>query len=248
MSGHSHWATVRRQKSAVDAKKGKVFSKCARLIMSAARIGGGHLDINTRLKYAIDDARSVNMPKEKIDRAIRKGTGDLEGESLEEGVYEGYGPGGVALLVETLTDNRNRTGSEIRRLFEDAGSSLAGAGSVAWMFRKKGVLSVRHDAADEDRLMEIILEAGADDMRSFGDFYEITCEPSGFSEVKQALIDNTISLDTAQVTNVATQNATPSLDEARKVLKLMGSLEDHEDVQNVSANFDITAELMAEIT
>ena len=248
MSGHSHWATIRRQKAAVDAKKGKVFSKCAKAIISAARTGGGDPNANTKLRYAVDDARAVNMPKDKIDRAILKGTGELEGQHLAEAIYEGYGVGGVALIVEAVTDNRNRTTPEIRRIFEHSGGSLTSQGSVAWMFRKKGVLSVKRDAVDEDTLMETVLEAGADDMATYDDLYEITCEPSAFGDVKQALLDNDISADTAQMANVAKQNVAPSIEDARKVVKLMEALEEHDDVQNVSANFDIPAELMVEMT
>ena len=248
MSGHSHWATIKRKKGAADAKKGKVFSKCAKLIMSAARTGGGNPDMNQTLRYAIEDARSVNMPKEKIDRAIRKGTGELEGVNIDEIVYEGYAHGGIALMIEAITDNRNRTAPEIRRLFENAGGSFAGPGSVAWMFEKKGVLSVKRDAVGEDKLMELVLEAGADDMQAFDDIYEITCDPSALSVVKETLAKNDVTPETAQIANIAKQNVTPSMDDARKALKLMEALEDHDDVQNVSANFDIPAELVAEVT
>jgi YebC/PmpR family DNA-binding regulatory protein len=247
MSGHSHWATIKRKKGAVDAKKGKAFSKCAKLIMSAARVGGGDPDMNLTLRYAIEDARAVNMPKDKIDRAILKGTGDLEGVSLEDVVYEGYGHGGIALLVEALTDNRNRTAPEIRRIFENAGGSLGSPGSVAWMFEKKGVISVKLDAAEEDALLDIILEAGAEDLTKLDDVYEITCEVATFSNVQKALADNDITPETAELTNIASQNVTPSTEDARKVLRLMEEFEDHDDVSNVSANFEITAQLMAEI-
>jgi YebC/PmpR family DNA-binding regulatory protein len=248
MSGHSHWATIKRKKGAADAKKGMAFSKCAKLIMSAARAGGGDPDMNLALRYAIDDARAINMPKDNIERAILKGTGELEGVKLETIVYEGYGPGGVAIMIETLTDNRNRTAPEIRKMFDNAGGSLAGPGSVAWMFEKKGVLSVKKEGTDEDRLMEVVLEAGADDMQAFEDIYEITCEPSAFGDVRQALADNGITAETAELANVAKQNATPSPDDARRVLRLMEALEDHDDVQNVSANFEISAEMVAELT
>ncbi|MFH1732920.1 MAG: YebC/PmpR family DNA-binding transcriptional regulator [Planctomycetota bacterium] len=248
MSGHSHWATIRRKKGSVDAKKGRVFSKCAKLIMSAARTGGGDPDMNLSLRYAIDDARSVNMPKDKIDRAILKGTGELDGASLDVVVYEGYGPAGVALMVETLTDNRNRTAADIRHIFEAAGGTLGGPGTVAWMFEKKGVISVKLDAAEEDKLLDIILEAGAEDLTKLEDVYEITCDPSAFSDVRQALTDNGVTPETAEMTNVASQNVKPSLDDARKILKLMEALEDHDDVSNVSASFEIPAELVAEIT
>jgi len=248
MSGHSHWATIRRKKGAIDAKKGKMFSKCAKLIMSTARTGGGDPDMNTSLRYAIEDARAVNMPKDKIDRAILKGTGELEGASLDDVVYEGYGPAGVALMVEALTDNRNRTAAEIRHMFEGAGGSLGGPGAVAWMFEKKGVISVKLDAAEEDKLLDIILDAGAEDLTKLEDVYEITCDPAAFSGVRQALTGSGVTPETAEMTNVASQNVTPSLDDARKILKLMEALEDHDDVANVSANFEIPAELVAEIT
>ncbi len=247
MSGHSHWATIKRAKSTVDAKKGRIFSKCAKLIMSAARIGGGDPSMNVKLRDAIEDARAVNMPKDNIERAVLKGTGELGAQNFEDVVYEGYGPGGVALMVEALTDNRSRTAPEIRRIFENAGCSLAGPGSVAWMFHKKGILSVKRSGVDEDKLLEIILDAGADDMRTFDDLYEIVCEPAIFQAVKKALVDNGITPDTAQVMNIAKQNVTPSVSDARKVLRLMDALQDHEDVQNVSANFDIPEEIMAEV-
>jgi YebC/PmpR family DNA-binding regulatory protein len=248
MSGHSHWATIKRKKGAADAKKGRLFSKCAKAIMVAARQGGGDPDSNLTLRYAIDDARAVNMPKENIERAILKGTGELEGVELEQVVYEGYGPGGVALMAEALTDNRNRTAAEVRKLFENAGGSMGAPGSVAWMFEKKGVLSVPRDAVDEDTLLELVLDAGAEDLRTFEDLYEITCEPAAFSDVRSKLEEREIPVDTAELANVASQNVTPSLDDARKALALMEALEDHDDVQKVSANFDIPQELVAELT
>ncbi len=247
MSGHSHWATIKRAKSVVDAKKGKLFSTAAKLIMSAARTGGGDPDMNIKLRYAIDDARAVNMPRENIARAILKGTGELGGQKLEEIVYEGYGPGGVAIMVVALTDNRNRTAPEIRKTFENGGGSLAGPGSVTWMFEKKGVLTVKPDAVGEDRLMEIILEAGADDLRTYDDFYEITCDPHKFTDVRKALEDAKITPVSAEVTNVAKQNVTPPVEQARKILRLMDALEEHDDVQTVSANFEIPKELLAEL-
>lgn len=249
MSGHSHWATIKRQKAVVDAKKGQIFSKCAKLIMSAARTGGPDPDSNMKLRYAIDDARAVNMPKDSIHRAILKGTGQLEGQAaLDEVLYEGYGPGGIALMVDALTDNRNRTGPEIRKIFENRGGRVVAPGSVAWMFDKKGVVSVTRSAIDEDKLMEIILDTGADDLRSYPTVYEIVCEPAGFNAVRQALAKHNVPVETAQVTHVAKQNVTPSRDDARRVLKLMEALEDHDDVQNVSANFDIPEDLAAELS
>jgi YebC/PmpR family DNA-binding regulatory protein len=244
MSGHSHWATIKRKKGAADAKKGAAFSRAAKLIMAAARSGGGDPEMNLTLRYAIDDARAVNMPKDNIERAIKKGTGELEGVRLEEIVYEGYGPGGVALLIETLTDNRNRTAPEIRKLFENAGGSMAGPGSTAWMFDKKGVIAVTKDAVVEDKLMEIALEAGAEDMQVLDDIYEITCEASAFNDVRTAIKDAGIEVESAEVTNIAKQNVTPEGGDAKRVLRLMDALEDHDDVQTVSCNFEITTEMV----
>ena len=185
------------------------------------------------------------MPKDSIARAILKGTGQLEGVRLEDVVYEGYGVGGVAIYVEAITDNRNRTAPEIRKIFEGAGGSLGGPGTVAWMFEKKGVLSVSADAVDEDKLMEIVLEARVEDMQKLDDLYEITTAPSSFTDVKTALVESEIDTETAELANVATQNVTPSPAEARRILRLMEQLEDHDDVQNVSANIEITPELVA---
>jgi YebC/PmpR family DNA-binding regulatory protein len=244
MSGHSHWATIKRKKGSIDAKKGRMFSKCAKLIMSAARTGGGDPAANLSLRYAIEDARSVNMSKDSIERAILKGTGQLEGVRLEDVVYEGYGPGGVAIYVEAITDNRNRTAPEIRKIFESGGGSLGGPGTVAWMFEKKGVLSVNSDVIDEDKLLEIALEAGAEDMQKLDGLFEITTDPASFTNVKTALIENNIPTESAELTNVASQNVTPSPAEGRRVLRMMENLEDHDDVQNVSANIEITPELV----
>lgn len=246
MSGHSHWATIKRAKSAVDAKKGKVFSKCAKDIMSAARTGGGDPDMNIRLRYAIEEARASNMPKDNIERAVLKGTGKLAGQTLEEVVYEGYGPGGVAIVAEGLTDNRARTAPEIRKIFENAGSTLASPGSVKWMFEKKGVITVNRKDIEEDKLLELVLDNGADDMRTFDAFYEIICDPHSFNQLREALTKNKIAPVTAQITYVGKQNVTPSVEHARKALRLMENLEDHDDIQTVSSNFDVPAELMTE--
>ncbi len=248
MSGHSHWATIRRKKGAADAKRGRMFSKCAKLIMSAARTGGADPDTNLQLRYAIEDAQAINMPKENIERAILKGVGELEGQELVGAVYEGYGPGGCAMLVEAVTDNRNRTSAAVRHIFEKHGGSLSGAGSVAWMFETKGVISVSTDFVEEDILLDVALESGAEDIEKLEDAYEITCDPSNFSDLKDALESKEITTDTAEIANIATQNISPSLDDARKALGLMEDLEDHDDVQKVSANFDIPAELVAEAT
>src|SRR5215472_889610 len=177
MSGHSHWATIKHKKGAIDAKRGKLFSKLSRAIIIAARHGGGDPEMNLKLRYAIDKARSVSMPKDNIERAIKRGTGEVEGVTFEEVVYEGYGPGGVAILVEVLTDNRNRTASEIRKIFERSGGKMGSAGCVGYLFERKGLFSVDASTIDEDALMELALDAGADDMKRAGSTFDITCDP-----------------------------------------------------------------------
>ena len=246
MSGHSHWATIRRKKDAADAKKGRVFSKLARSIMAAARTGGGDVTTNIRLKALLDEARAARMPKENIERAVRKGTGELDGVSLEEIVYEAYGPGGVAIMIEILTDNRNRTASEVRKLLEVSGGSLAGSGATAWIFEQMGLLTVRRQDAEEEALFEVAVEAGADDMTAVSDAFQITCQVAEFENVKSAVEAAGIPLDSAQVTCVP--KTTVELDAAagRKILRLMDGLDDHDDVQNVYANFELPEELLAE--
>src|SRR5262245_6393667 len=196
MSGHSHWATIKHKKGATDAKRGKLWSKLSRAIIIAAKNGGGDPTMNLKLRYAIDKARAVSMPKDNIERAIKRGTGDLEGQVFEEITYEGYGPGNVAILVDILTDNRNRTNGEVRRIFEKGGGKMAGPGSVGYMFERKGVFNIAAAAMDEDSLMGIALDAGADDFKKSGDNYEITCDPAAFQQVQAALEKNNVkSLD-----------------------------------------------------
>jgi YebC/PmpR family DNA-binding regulatory protein len=248
MSGHSHWAGIKHKKALVDPKRGKLWSKLAKAIIVAAKSGGGDPDANLRLRYAIDDAKAVSMPKENIQRAIKKGTGELDGGSLEEVVYEGYGAGGVAVLCEALTDNRNRTASEIRKVFELSDGKLAAAGCVAWMFDSKGLFIVAADKADEEKLMELALEAGADDVQRVGANFEITCDPAVFRDVRKALDDAGIAPDVSQLTRLPKNTVDlGDVDAARKVLKLMERLDDHDDVQNVAANFNIPDDLMKEI-
>ena len=203
MSGHSHWATIKHKKGAIDAKRGKLFSKLSRAIIIAARHGGGDPEMNLKLRYAIDKARSVSMPKDNIERAIKRGTGELEGAILEEITYEGYGPGGVAILVEVLTDNRNRTASEIRKIFERAGGKMGSAGSVGYLFERKGLISVPTSATDEDTLMGIVLDAGADDLKRSGDTYDITCDPAAFHQVQDAFKKNNLTPVSAEVPQLA---------------------------------------------
>jgi len=246
MSGHSHWATIRRSKAANDAKRGRNWSKLARRIIVAAKAGGGNPEENLALRYAIDDAKGGNMPKDTIKKAIMKGTGELAGESYDEVTYEGYGAGGVAFLVECLTDNRNRTAPEMRKLFERAGGQLGSTNCVAWMFEKKGTFVIASEVADEDTLMEIALEAGADDVAADGDFFEITCQPAVYSAVKQALADKQIEAVSAELAMVPSNTVHVEGNQARQVLKHMEALEDHDDVQKVYANFDMPDEIYAE--
>lgn len=249
MSGHSHWAGIKYKKAALDAKRGKAWSKIARMIIVAAKQGGGDPSANLSLRYAIDKAKAANMPKDTIEKAIKKGTGELEGVSYEEVLYEGYGPHGVAIMVEALTDNRNRTGPEIKRLFEKHNGSLGTSGCVNWMFTKKGLITVNAANADEEQLMEIALSAGADDMQAVGEVFEITCDPSAYEELKKTLQEKEIPIEVAEISMVP-QSTIDITDEhtARKIISLMEAFEDHEDVQNTYANFDIPEEIIAQIS
>lgn len=246
MSGHSHWAKIRRSKAAVDAKRGRLWSKLAKRIIVAAKVGGGKPDENLSLRYAIDDARAANMPFDTIDKAVKKGTGELGAENYEAVVYEGYGPGGVAFLVECLTDNRNRTVPEMRKCFERAGGQLGSNNCVAWMFENKGAFVIAAEAADEDTLVEIALDAGADDVKPEGDVFQITCPVSAFGRLRQALADRSIPTVSAEIGMVPNSTVSVDGDKARQVLALMEALEDHDDVQHVYANFDIPDEIMAQ--
>jgi len=245
MSGHSHWAGIKYKKAAADAKRGKIWSKVARMIIVAAKNGGGDPAANLSLRYAIDKAKAANMPKDTIEKAIKKGTGEVEGIHFEEVLYEGYGPSGVAIMVEALTDNRNRTTPQIKRLFERHGGSLGTSGCVNWMFSKKGFITVNTASADEEQLLEIALSAGADDMETVGDVFEITCEPGAYEELKKTLREKEIATEVAEISMVP-QN-TISINDAqtaKKIISLMETFEDHEDVQNAYANFDIPDVIM----
>ncbi len=247
MAGHSHWAGIKHKKALIDNKRGKLWSKLSKAIIVAARMGGGDPDMNLRLRYAVSDARAGSMPKDTIERAIKKGTGELEGASLEEIIYEGYGPGGVAILCEILTDNRNRTAPEIRKTFEMAGGNLGATGCVAWMFQRKGLLVIPADQTSEDRLFELALEAGADDVKHEGDTFEIICEPEVFNDVCQAVDRAEITTEVRQLARLPKETIDLDARTARKVLSLVERLDDHDDVQNVSANFNIPDEIMAEL-
>ncbi len=247
MSGHSHWAGIKHKKAALDAKRGKLWSKLARNIIMAAKNGGGDPDANLALRYAIDKGKEANMPKDTIEKAIKRGTGELEGANYEEILYEGYGTNGVAIMCEVLTDNRNRTASEIRHIFEKKGGSLGATGCVAWMFSKKGLFTIDASQADEDTIMEIALEAGADDFQHEEGSYEITCSVDNFQQVKQALQDSNISTNVAEISQIPSNTVKLDEDGARKILALMEMLEDHDDVQNVYANFDIPEEVIKKL-
>ncbi len=247
MSGHSHWARIKRKKAVIDARRGKEFSKVARIIIVAARRGGGDPDMNLSLRYAIDKAKSINMTNDAIDRAIKRGTGEGAGVNYEEVVYEGFGPGGVAVFCEGLTDNRNRTAGEVRKTFEMRGGSLGGPNSVAWMFDKKGVLSVPAAAVAEERLFEIAVEAGADDVQSGEEVFEITTSPVAFDAVKKALADAGVEAASAELTMVPQNTVKLDAEIGARVLRLVEDLEENEDIQNVYANFDIPDEVMAQL-
>jgi len=249
MSGHSHWAGIRYRKAIVDAKRGKIWSKLARMIIVAARAGGGDPAANLSLRYAIDKAKAANMPKDTIEKAIKKGTGEIEAAHFEEVLYEGYGPGGVAIMVEALTDNRNRTTPEIKRLFERHGGSLGTSGCVSWMFSKKGLITVGTSDIDEEQLLEIALNAGADDMQDTGELFEITCQPTAYEKLKEALKEKEIPTQVAEISMVPQNTIAVSDDRtAKKIISLMEEFEDHDDVQNTYANFDIPDEIMANIS
>ena len=249
MSGHSHWAGIRYKKAVVDAKRGKMWSKLARMIIVSAKNGGGDAATNLPLRYAIDKAKSANMPKDTIEKAIKKGTGEVEAVNFVEVLYEGYGPSGVAIMVEALTDNHNRTTPEIKRLFERHGGSVGTSGCVGWMFSKKGFITVKTSEAEEEQLLEIALDAGADDMQNMGEVFEITCDTSAYEKLKERLQEKEIPTEVAEISMVP-QNTVQVDDEAtaKKIISLMEAFEDHDDVQNTYANFDIPDEIMARIS
>ncbi|MCP4650012.1 MAG: YebC/PmpR family DNA-binding transcriptional regulator [PVC group bacterium] len=248
MSGHSKWASIKHKKAATDAKRGKVFTKLIKELTVAARFGGGNSETNPRLRLAILKAKDSNMPKDNIDKAIKKGTGELPGVVYEEMTYEGYGTSGVAILVDVLTDNKNRSAAEVRSIFTKKGGNMAGAGSVAWLFTKKGLIIVDKKQSDEDKLMNIILENGAEDMVTLEDIYEITTPVNDFETVKKAVIDSGITPESAELTMIPA-NTVKITDKAaaQSVLNLIGTLEDHDDVQGVYANFDIPDQILAEL-
>ncbi len=244
MSGHSKWSSIKHKKAAKDAKKGKLFTKLIKEITVAARMGGGDINANPRLRTAVLAAKAASMPGDNIERAIKKGTGDLEGVSYEEIHYEGYGPGGAAVMVQVLTDNKNRTVQEIRRVFAKHGGNLGENGCVAWMFDKKGLITVDKLKIDEDQLISLSLDAGAEDVREEDGLFEIVTRPEEFEKVRERLQKENVPVVGAQVTMVPKNTVTLDGQSAEQILKLTEELEDHDDVQSVAANFDIPNELL----
>ena len=247
MSGHSKWAKIKHKKGAEDAKRGALFTKLSKEITAAAKESGGSLDTNFRLRAAVARAREYNMPQNNVENAIKKGTGEIPGIVFENVVFDAYGPGGVAMLVEGLTDNKNRTTAEIRNLLAKKGGSMAGAGSTAWMFAKKGYLTVEKAKAGEDAVMEAALEAGAEDIKTDGDTFEIICDATVFEAVKNALTAKKIETASAEVTMIPSSTVKVEGNDVKNILGLMEALEEHEDIQNVHANFDISDEEMAKV-
>ena len=245
MSGHSHWATIKHKKGATDAKRGKLWSKLSRAIIIAARNGGGDPTMKLKLRYAIDKAREVSMPKDNIERAVKRGTGETEGVTFEELTYEGFGPGGVAVLVDVLTDSRGRTSGEIKKILERAGGKLGSAGNVAFLFDRKGAFTVDATGVEEDKLMEVVLEAGADDLKRSGNSFEITCDPTLFNQVKDALAKAKITPSAADVAQVPKATVEVDVEIGMRVFKLMEALDEHDDVQNVYVNMNVSDELAA---
>lgn len=243
MSGHSKWAGIKHKKAAIDAKRAKRWTKLVREVIVSARLGGGDPDFNARLRSAINDAKADNVPNDTIDRAIKKGTGELEGESFEEVSYEGYGPGGVAVLVETMTDNRNRTVSELRHLFSKHGGNLGESGCVAWMFERRGYFAVDADTMSEEELMELALELGVEDFE-VGEVYELFTSPEDYARVRQELEERGVPLAAKELAMIP-QSTIELGDNAGTVLRLMEALEDHDDVQHVWANFEVDESVLA---
>jgi YebC/PmpR family DNA-binding regulatory protein len=247
MSGHSHWARIKHKKGVTDARRGRLWSKLARNIIVAAKRGGGDASQNLALRYAIDKAKQANMPKDTIENAVKKGAGGAEGANFETVYYEGYGTGGIAILAEALTDNRNRTAPEVKKIFERHGGSVGAAGCVQWMFTSKGQIAVPANGVDEDRIAEIALEAGADDYALSDDVWEVTCEPTAFEPLRAALTSAGLAIQSAELAMVPSTAITVDAESGAKLLKLIDALEDHEDIQNVYANFEIPPDALDQL-
>jgi len=248
MSGHSKWASIKHQKAKTDQARGKTFSKLIREITVAAREGGGDPNNNPTLRTAMDKAKGENMPKDNIAKAIKRGTGELPGISYERVVYEGYGPAGIAVMVDVLTDNKNRTSAEVKNIFSKRGANMAGAGSVSWQFQAKGYVLVDKEKIGEEELLDIVLEAGAEDMKTEGKEYEVICNPQDLEKIKKALKEKNLEWVAAELTQIPTSTVKVGEDKAVQVLSLMDYLEENDDVQNVYANFDISEEVLEKIS
>ena len=245
MSGHSKWASIKHKKAAIDAKRGQLFTKVIKELTAAARAGGGNTETNIRLRAAVAKAKESNMPSDNVDKAIKRGTGELPGITYEESTYEGYGPAGIALMIDVVTDNKNRTTAELRNLMSKKNANMASAGSVSFLFQKKGLIVIEKKIIDEDKLMNIVLEAGAEDLKSEGDTYEVTTQPPDLETVKAAIADKKIPVLSAEITMLPTSTIkVTDKATANSILVLMDALEEHEDVQHVYANFDIPDELI----
>ncbi|HVT87394.1 MAG TPA: YebC/PmpR family DNA-binding transcriptional regulator [Tepidisphaeraceae bacterium] len=244
MAGHSHWAKIKRAKGANDAKRGKIWSKIARKIIIAAKNGGDPRD-NLNLRYTIDEAKAANMPRDTIEKAIKKGTGELGAENYEAATYEGYAPSGVAIMIDALTNNRSRTAPDLRAIFEKAGGNLATNGAVAFQFTKQGIITIKSDAVEEDKLIELALEAGAEDVKNEGEVYEVLTSPTAYLKVRDAISAANIPIEAGEITNVPNNTIPVESETAQKVLRLIEALEDNDDVQSVSHNADMPASVMA---
>ena len=245
MSGHSKWSTIKHKKGATDAKRGKIFTKVIKEITVAARIGGGDVDGNPRLRLAVQKAKEVNMPQENLIRAIKKGTGELEGVQYQEISYEGYGPGGVAIFMEVMTDNKNRTIGELRAILDKNGGNMGENGCVAWIFEKKGIITIMISEKDEEELLELVMDAGGDDLQTVDDYYEITTSVESFESVRKAIENSGLKVQSAQLTRIPQNTVNVEEKNCKSLLRLMDMLEDHDDIQKVYSNFDITDELMS---
>lgn len=246
MAGHSHWANIAHKKGRIDARKGKLFGKLSRAIIVAARNGGGDPDMNLALRYAIDKAKKSSMPKDNIERAVAKGCGGGEGEDYQELAYEGYGPGGVAIICDALTENRNRTAGEVRKIFEVYGGNLGSTGCVSYLFERKGMITVPRAQTDEETLFELAAEAGAEDVRASGEVFEVVTPIDAFQQVVDALAGRGIETDVSELTRVANASVELNSDDARRVIKLLEALEDNDDVQSVTTNAEFPDSVMAE--
>ena len=244
MSGHSKWAGIKHKKAVIDAKRGKLFSKLIKEVTIATREGGGDIETNPRLRQAITKAKEANVPADNLNKAVLRGTGALPGVTYEDVLYEGYAAGGVAVLVEAATDNKNRTSAEMRRIFSKLNGNMAGSGSVAWQFTKKGLIIVNTEDADEDTLMGIVLDAGAEDLKQEGDVFEITVEPKNFEVVKNALKDNNIKVESDELTMIPASYIKVDESQANQILNLIDALDDNDDVAHVYSNFDIPEEIL----